>query len=67
MSNDLKHEVQAGLKKHKGKWRQIASEIEGVSYSWIAQVGRGKYESAPTYTRLQAVAQWLRSHEGQEA
>lgn len=61
MGDDLKLEVQAGLKKHKGQWKKIAEEVEGVSYSWIAQVGREQYKSAPSYQRLQAVAQWLRS------
>ena len=61
-TNDLLIEVQTGLAKRKGQWRQIADEVEGVSFSWIAQVGRGKYESSPTYDRLQAVASWLREN-----
>jgi hypothetical protein len=62
MTLDLLTEVQTGLRARKGQWKQIADEVEGVSYSWIAQVGRGKYESEPAYSRLQAVAAWLREN-----
>lgn len=62
IANELLQEVQSGLAARKGQWKQIADEVDGVSYSWIAQVGRGKYESDPTYSRLQAVAIWLREH-----
>ncbi len=67
VENELLDEVQAGLTARKGQWKQIAEEVEGVSYSWIAQVGRGKYNSDPTYSRLQAVAKWLREHAAPEA
>jgi hypothetical protein len=62
VENELLDEVVAGLAARKGQWKQIATEVDGVSYSWIAQVGRGKYTSAPAYSRLQAVAAWLRGH-----
>lgn len=67
MENELLEEVQTGLSARRGQWKRIAAEIPEVSYSWIAQVGRGKYESAPTYIRLQAVARWLRTQEAKPA
>ena len=60
MGDELLKEVEKGLKKRKGDWLRIASDIPNVSYSWISKVGRGKYRSAPSYKRLQAVAQYLR-------
>jgi len=60
MEDDLLREVQDGLKARKGEWRKIAAEVPEVSYSWIAQVGRGKYASAASYERLRAVAEYLR-------
>lgn len=59
---ELLSEVQSGLQARKGQWRQIAADCPEASYSWIAQVGRGKYESEPAYRRLKAVAAWLREH-----
>ena len=56
---DLLDEVQEALNARKGEWRQIAKAVQGVSYSWVSQVGRGKYGSAPTYSRLKAVADYL--------
>lgn len=61
MDDGLLTEVVAGLAARKGDWRRIASEIPGVSYSWLSQLGRGKYKSAPTYRRLSAVAEYLRN------
>ena len=61
MENDLLQEVQQSLNTRKGEWAQIAQSVPGVSYSWISQVGRGKYGSEPTYSRLRAVAEYLRS------
>lgn len=61
MENDLLHEVQQSLNARKGEWTQIAQNVPGVSYSWISQVGRGKYGSEPTYSRLRAVAEYLRA------
>jgi predicted transcriptional regulator len=67
VENELLDEVVAGLASRKGQWKQIAADVDGVSYSWIAQVGRGKYTSDPAYSRLQAVAAWLRGHPTPEA
>lgn len=60
MDDGLVTEVVAGLAARKGEWKQIADAVPGVSYSWIAQLGRGKYKSAPSYKRLLAVAEYLR-------
>ena len=62
MENELLREVEEGLSARKGQWKQIAAEVPEVSYSWISQVGRGKYSSEPAYSRLVAVAGWLRAH-----
>lgn len=61
MSNDLLVRVQSKLAKRKGEWRKIAAAVPGVSYSWIAKVGRGKYDSSPAYDRLKAVDGYLDS------
>lgn len=58
---DLLEYVQAELAARKSQWRQIADSVPKVSYSWVYQVGSGKYESTPNYGRLQAVAEYLRS------
>lgn len=58
---DLLQEVTAGIRARRGQWKQIAAAVPGVSYSWIAQIGRGKYSSAPTYERLQSVASYLQT------
>ncbi len=58
---NLLEEVKEGLSKRKGQWKEIAAAVPEVSYSWVAQVGRGKYASEPTYNRLEAVAKHLRS------
>lgn len=60
MKNDLLEEVTAKIQANKGKWRQIAADLPGVSYSWISQVGRGEYKSAPSYARLRKVADYLK-------
>ena len=60
MSKDLMTEVQQALEARKGDWKQIAAEVPEVSYSWISQIGRGKYSSAPSYKKLRAVAQHLK-------
>jgi hypothetical protein len=62
MENDLLQSVVDGLKARKGEWRTIAEEVEGVSYSMIAQLGRGKYPSSPTVGKLEKIATWLRDH-----
>ena len=61
MENDLLKEVQESLNARKGEWPKIAEAVPGVSYSWISQVGRGSYASEPTYSRLKAVAEYLRA------
>lgn len=61
MKNDLLQEVQQSLNARKGEWKKIAKDVPGVSYSWISQVGRGKYGSEPTYSRLKAVDEYLRA------
>lgn len=58
---DLLKEVREGINARKGDWKQIARDVPGVSYSWISQVGRGAYKSEPSYTRLKAVADYLRT------
>ena len=60
MDDGLISEVVAGLASRKGDWKRITREIPGVSYSWISQLGRGKYKSAPSYKRLLLVAEYLR-------
>lgn len=60
MEDRLITEVVAGLAARKGEWKRIAKEIPDVSYSWIAQIGRGKYKSHPSHKRLVAVAEYLR-------
>ncbi len=52
MAQDLLADVQRELMARKGEWRQIAAAVPGVSYSFIAQLGRGKYKSEPSYKRL---------------
>ena len=67
MENDLLQEVQQSLNARKKDWPKIAEEVPGVSYSWISQVGRGKYNSEPTYSRLKAVAEYLRATKPRKA
>lgn len=69
MEPDLLTEVREGLDARRGEWKRIASEIDGVSYSWLWQVGNGKYKSSPAYDRLRKVRDWFRAHpvEGQVA
>ena len=43
-----------------GDLRQIADEVPDVSFSWLSQVARGKYQSEPTYSRLRSVADHLK-------
>jgi hypothetical protein len=59
MEDDLFERVQTELKARKGEWKLIARAVPSASYSWISQVGRGKYASMPTYDRLRAVAEYL--------
>ena len=61
-NDDLLNEVREGICARKGEWKRMASEINGVSYSWIWQVGSGNYKSAPSYARLRAVREWLRAN-----
>ena len=57
---DLYQEVTKALQAKKGRWKQIASELApDVSYSFISQVGRGKYASAPSYKKLKLVFEHL--------
>ena len=60
--DELFTEVQTALSSRKGDWKRIAEEVPDVSLSWVEQVGRGHYHSAPTYKRLAAVARWLRAN-----
>ena len=62
VANELLVEVQTGLRARKGQWKQIAADVPEASYSLIAQLGRGKYESEVAYSRLLALAIWLRQH-----
>lgn len=62
MTQDLLQQVTDALQAKKGRWKQIASELSpDVSYSFISQVGRGKYKSAPSYKKLKAIFEHLRS------
>lgn len=62
MDEGLIDEVRRGLLARKPEWRQMADEIEGVSYSWISRIALGTYKSSPTYKRLQAVKRYLLEH-----
>ena len=63
MEDELFKEVQKQLKARQSEWREIADELApDVSLSWIEKVGRGHYDSSPTYKRLQTVARYLREH-----
>jgi|GEM_PF-7083625 len=56
-------EVTAGLAARKGDWVKIAEDLApDVSYSMIARLGRGKYESSPTFRRLEIIVGWLRAN-----
>lgn len=66
MEADLLTEVQAALNARRGDWKRIATEIDGVSYSWVWQVGSGNYKSSPSYERLRKVREWLRSNPVQQ-
>lgn len=60
MADELIKEVTTRLRERKGEWRQIADALPGISYSWLSQVGRGKYKSASSYKRLKRVLDYLR-------
>lgn len=58
---DLLTEVTEGLRARKGEWPRIAAELSpDVSYSMIAKIGSGKYDSSPTIGKLERIAAWLR-------
>jgi hypothetical protein len=60
MTNDLQHQVIAGLAQRKGEWKKIANDLRGVvSYSLISQLGRGKYTSETSYKKLKAINEYL--------
>lgn len=59
MADDLLIEVQRGLQARRSQWATMAEQIECVSLSWIEKMGRGAYESEPSYRRLRAVAEWM--------
>lgn len=60
MENDLLETVVAGLAQRKGDWKRISSELSPlVSYSLIAALGRGKYDSDPSYKKLKLIAAYL--------
>lgn len=59
----LLKEVQSGLAKRcRAEWKKCAAEVDGVSIAWVEQMGRGVYKNSPSYTRLEAVAKWLRKN-----
>lgn len=63
MSDDLLTEVRAGLKKRApAELRDIAEAVDGISFSWLSKLARGKYTSEPSYRRLRAVAEFMRAH-----
>lgn len=60
MKNDLLETVVTGLEARKGDWKKIAADLApDISYSFIAQMGRRKYESEPSYSRLKLIAKYL--------
>ena len=60
---DLLTEVTEGLRVRKGAWKQISEDLKpDVSYSMIARLGRGKYDSSPTLKKLEKIALYLRTH-----
>lgn len=60
MDSDLTHTVIGALRAQKGNWKAIAEALApDVSYSFISQLGRGKYKSAPSYRRLKLLADHL--------
>lgn len=60
MKRDLLETVVVGLEKRKGEWPKIADDLApDVSYSFISKVGRRKYESDPSYRKLELIAKYL--------
>lgn len=63
---DLKAEVVAELTGRTiAEWDAIAAAAE-VSKSMIAQLGRGKYKSSPTYEKLARISQAIKQHPRQQ-
>lgn len=63
MENPLLREVTEGLAARKGEWQDIAEALAPeVSYSMIARLGRGTYESSPTIGKLETIARYLREN-----
>lgn len=63
MENPLLTEVTEGLAARKGEWQEIADALApDVSYSMIARLGRGTYESSPTIGKLETIARYLRDN-----
>lgn len=68
MENPLFKEVTEGLAARKGEWLDIADALApDVSYSMIARLGRGTYESSPTVGKLETIAKYLRENPLQPA
>lgn len=60
MAEDLLTIVTRELQARKGTWPQIAEDLKpDVSYSFISQLGRGQYTSAPSYKRLKRLHEYL--------
>lgn len=58
--SDLKQDVVSALKgRRMSEWEAIAKEAK-VSFSMIAQLGRGHYKSSPSYIRLHCIAETLK-------
>lgn len=66
MEDDLLRTVRLELKARKGCWPSIAKALPGISYSWLSQVGRGAYKSAPSYKRLRMVVAYFEEHPRQK-
>jgi hypothetical protein len=59
---DLKAHVVEELQRRRGQWKRIAEALAPeVSYSFISQMGRGKYRSDPTHRRLQRIVDYFNS------
>lgn len=67
MDEDLTF-VKTELRKlSRAELREVASQVDGVSYSWLEKVRLGSYASEPLYSRVKRVADHLRTRTPAEA
>lgn len=60
MYPDLQKPIATALKKRKGEWKKIAADLSGrVSYSLISKLGRKKYESEVSLSKLRVLHEYL--------